>query len=93
MAKAMVVTMRAKGQLTLPRKVREATHLEEGDPVEVEVREEGILLRPKKLIDASQAWFWSPEWQAGEAAADADIAAGHTRVHASTEEFLAALDE
>ena len=29
-----------------------------------------------KLIDASQAWFWTPEWQEGERQADAEIAAG-----------------
>ncbi len=39
---------------------------------------EGILLRPKKVIDATQAWFWTPEWQAGEREADQEYAAGLT---------------
>lgn len=42
---------------------------------------------------ADQAWFWTPEWQAGEREADEDIAAGHTAYFDSTEEFLAALDD
>jgi hypothetical protein len=42
--------------------------------------------------DPSQAWFWTPEWQAGEREADADIAAGRTTSYASEEEFFAALD-
>ena len=45
---------RAKGQITIPREVRLAARLEEGDPIEVEVTHEGILLRPQKVIDAHQ---------------------------------------
>jgi AbrB family looped-hinge helix DNA binding protein len=84
--------LRAKGQLTLPQEIREAAHLTEGDLVEVELTPDGILLRPQKIIDAAQAWFWTPGWQAGEAAASADIAAGRIEVHESDEEFLASLD-
>jgi hypothetical protein len=42
--------------------------------------------------DPEQAWFWTPEWQAGEREADADIAAGRTTVFHSEEEFFEALD-
>ncbi len=85
--------VRAKGQITIPREVREAAHLEEGDPVEVEITREGILLRPKKVIDSTQAWFWTPAWQAGESAASADIETGRVEVFESGEDFLARLDE
>ena len=86
--------MRSKGQITLPQEIREAARLEEGDPVKVEVTDEGvIILRPQKMVDASQAWFWTPEWQAGEAEADADIAAGRTTRHTSNEDFLASLGD
>jgi antitoxin PrlF len=70
-----VSVIRAKGQVTIPQDIREAAHLEEGDPVEIEITPDGILLRPKKLIDASEAWFWSREWQHGEREASADIKA------------------
>ena len=85
--------VRAKGQITLPSKVRKAAHLEEGDPVEIEVVSEGILLRPKKVIDSAQAWFWTKSWQEGEASATADIEAGRVTRSNSSEEFVAALDE
>lgn len=84
--------LRGKGQLTIPPEIRRAARLEEGDPVEFELTDDGILLRPKKLIDASQAWFWTPEWQAKEREADADIAAGRRERFESDEEFLAALE-
>jgi antitoxin PrlF len=43
-------------------------------------------------IPDDQAWFWTPEWQAKEREADADIAAGRGRIYYSDEEFLAALE-
>ena len=84
--------LRERGQVTIPAAIRTAARLEEGDFVEVEIVDEGILLRPQKLVDASQAWFWTPEWQAKEREADADIAAGRGERFESDEEFLAALD-
>lgn len=84
--------IRGKGQLTIPADIREAARLEEGDPIEVELTADGILLRPHKVIDATQAWFWTPSWQAGEAEAEADIAAGRTRTFESDEAFLRSLD-
>jgi antitoxin PrlF len=61
------MTLRAKGQLTLPDEVRKAANLHEGDLIEVEVKESGeVILRPLATVDRSQAWFWTPEWQAGE---------------------------
>jgi antitoxin PrlF len=84
-------TLRAKGQLTLPEEIRSAAHLEEGDLLEAEITTEGILLRPQKIIDATQAWFWTPSWQAGERAADADRAAGQAEVFESADAFVATL--
>lgn len=86
-------TVRNKGQITIPAGIRKAARLEVGDPLEVELVAEGILLRPRKMIDATQAWFWTPEWQAGERRADEELAAGLGERFESDEEFLAALEE
>jgi len=79
--------------LTLPEEIRAAAHLEEGDLLEAEITDEGILLRPQKVIDATQAWFWTPEWQRKEHEAEADKAAGNVERYDGDEKFLAALDE
>lgn len=89
----MAIRMRKKGQLTLPHAIRKAAQLDEGDPIEVEMTPEGILLRPQKVIDSTQAWFWTSAWQAGEAEAAADISSGRMEVSGSGEELLGALDE
>ena len=90
---ASVTTIRSKGQITIPRPIRQALGVEEGDQVEFDVTPDGtVTLRGMKMIPADQAWFWTPEWQAGEREADADIAAGRTEHFDSDEAFLAALD-
>jgi AbrB family looped-hinge helix DNA binding protein len=63
-------------QVSIPKEVRDALNIEEGDLVEVEARDGEIVMLPKKLIDADQAWFWTREWQKGEAQAEADIREG-----------------
>ena len=35
--------------------------------MEAEVSDNGeVILRPLATVDRSQAWFWTPVWQAGE---------------------------
>ena len=41
-----IIKLRRAAQLTLPREIRQAARLEEGDYLEAEVTEGGILLRP-----------------------------------------------
>ncbi len=84
-------TLRAKGQLTLPEEIRTGAHLEEGDLLDAEITDDGILLRPRKVIDATQAWFWTPTWQAGERTADTDRAAGRVETFDSGEALVEGL--
>lgn len=42
--------------------------------------------------DPQQAWFWTPEWQAGEQHASAELAAGQSEYFDDEDSFLAALE-
>ena len=86
-----LMKVRPKGQITLPDAIRKAARLSEGDYLEVSVEEGTIVMRPKKLIDADQAWFWTDEWQSGEREASEDIARGRVRRSASGDEFIDSL--
>jgi antitoxin PrlF len=86
--RAAVAVIRDKGQVTIPSGVRKAAHLGEGDSVEVVITADGILLRPRKLVDATQAWFWTPAWQRAELEASEDIRQGRTRTHETEKDFL-----
>lgn len=87
------VTLRDKGQLTIPASVRKALNVSPGDEIEFEVRGAGeVLIRGLKMIPADQAWFWTESWQRGEREATEDIAAGRTEVFKDPSDFLDSLD-
>jgi AbrB family looped-hinge helix DNA binding protein len=80
------------GQITLPAPVRKRLGIEEGDLVEIEVIDEKAVLVPKRLVDKSQAYFWTKKWQESEKDADMDIKAGRVKVFDSAEELIKDLD-
>lgn len=63
-------------QITLPKNIREQSEITNGDLLEVEYKEGEIVIRPVKVVNRDQAYFWTKRWQKGEAEADADIAEG-----------------
>lgn len=80
------------GQITIPAALRKQVGIEEGDLVELQIVDDHIVLTPKKLIDKSQAYFWTKEWQEAERQAEADIEAGRIKEFASVDELFADLD-
>ena len=65
-----------QGQIRIPKKIMDALGIETGDYVEVEIENGHIVLKPRKLIDPSQGWYWTKEWQQLESEADRDIESG-----------------
>jgi bifunctional DNA-binding transcriptional regulator/antitoxin component of YhaV-PrlF toxin-antitoxin module len=68
--------------------VRRKLGIEEGDLVEIEVVDEKAVLMPKRLVDKSQAYFWTKKWQEAEKKADEDIKAGRVKAFDSVEELV-----
>jgi len=85
------VVVRSRGQITLPREVREALHVNEGDDVAFVVEGGQVTMRGLKSIPSEQAWFWSNRWQAGEREASEQLAAGEGTVFDDAEAFLDSL--
>jgi len=88
-----LIRLRKKAQLTLPLSVRRKLGIEEGDFVDVQVRDGEIVLKPKKLVDKEQAWFWTERWQQGEKEAEKDIKAGRIYRFPDADSTIAALNE
>jgi len=80
------------GQITLPAAVRRAAGIEEGDLVAVTIEGDTITLVPKKLVDKSQAYFWSEAWQRAEREASEDIGEGRVRAFDDVEALITALE-
>lgn len=75
----MLVTVKPKFQVTIPAKLREQVDLHEGDLMEASVAGDGILLRPKEVVDR-------------DAIAD-EIAAIFARIKPSPEDVARSEDE
>ena len=71
-----IMKISPQGQIRIPKKVMQQLMIEQGDYVEVEVEEGHIVLKPRKLIDPSQGWYWTKEWQKMEADVDEEIEKG-----------------
>ncbi|MBI3953062.1 MAG: AbrB/MazE/SpoVT family DNA-binding domain-containing protein [Chloroflexi bacterium] len=81
-----------QGQITLPSDVRRQLHIKEGDLMEVTIEGDRVVMMPKRLIDKSQAYFWTEGWQRGEREAEADIRAGRVKRFKSAEDLIADIE-
>ena len=75
-------------QITLPAKIRNRFYIKVGDIMEAKPVKEGILFKPKQLIDKDHAYFWTKEWQKAEKSVDEDFKAGHFKTFENVEDFL-----
>ncbi len=89
----MVLQIRQNFQITLPSEIRKKLHLKIGDLLETEVKDGRVIIRPKKTIDADQAWFWNKEWQKAEKEAQGDLKTGKVKKFASVEDLIEDLDK
>jgi len=87
-----LLTLRRNGQITLPAEVRKRIRASEGDVFLAEVRDsDEIVLRRKRLVDASQAYCWTDEWQRGEREAQEDIRRGRVKRFRTAKTLIADL--
>ena len=84
----LLVKVQKNKNITLPMAVMRRFHLGAGDFVRLEETREGVLLKPAKLVDPSQAYFWTKEWQAGEREAEDDIRKGRVKGFASVNALM-----
>jgi len=89
----MVMQIRRNFQITLPAAIRKRLHLNVGDILETELKDDKIIIIPKKTIDAEQAWFWTKKWQEAEREAEDDLKSGKAKKFKNVEELIEDLDK
>ena len=62
-----------QGQIRIPKKIMTTLGIENGDYVEVEIEKGQVVLKPRKIIDPAQGWYWTKEWQEREGHIDVEI--------------------
>lgn len=71
-----LIKVKKNYQITIPTGLRKILKIAEGDYLEVEKQDNELILKPVKMVHPDQAYFFTKEWQEGEAQADKDIAKG-----------------
>lgn len=81
--------------MAIPVELRKRYGLDQpGVQYEISEREDGVLeLRPMQAIPASEAWYWTPEFQAGEREVDRQIANSEGETFDGPDDFMGWLTE
>jgi AbrB family looped-hinge helix DNA binding protein len=74
--KMPLIKVKQNFQITLPNTLRKYLNIAVGDYMEVDKQDGELVLKPVKVVHQEQAYFYTKEWQKGEAEADKDIANG-----------------
>jgi antitoxin MazE len=85
------LTLKKRGQVTIPKNFRELLGLEEEDQLEAVIEDGKIVLQPIITIAKDQAWFWTQQWQQGEHEAEEDIKNGDVHSFNNAENAIAFL--
>lgn len=76
--KPETLRLKKRGQVTIPKSIRDTLNLAEDDQLEVIIENGKIVMQPVMTIAKDQAWYWSKDWQKAECEAQDDI--DHNRV-------------
>jgi antitoxin MazE len=83
----MLLNVKKRYTLTIPKIIREKLHVKEGEYIEAEIKGHSLVLTPVKVIKKDQEYFWTKEWQEGEQEADEDIKTGRLSRAYGEDEF------
>lgn len=65
-----LVRVKNKYQIVIPENVRKRLKVEIGDTLEIEEKDGVLVVKPVMVIEKSQAYFWTKEWQEMEKEAE-----------------------
>jgi antitoxin MazE len=89
----MVTQLRERSQVTLPAEIVKKLDLKAGDNLEITLEDDRIVIKPVLIIDRSQSWFWSKEWQAKEQEVEEDRKAGRIHKASGYKDLIEKLEE
>jgi antitoxin MazE len=89
----MVTQLRERSQITLPAEIIKKLDLKVGDNLEITLENDSIVIKPVLIIDRTQSWFWSKEWQAKEKEAETNIKTGKIYKTSGFKDLIKKLEE
>lgn len=87
------ITLRKRGQITIPKEFIEILDLKEGDTLEIRAEDGKLVIVPTIAVAKDQAWFWTEEWQREEREVEKQIQEGRVSNPMNADEALKFLDQ
>jgi antitoxin MazE len=87
------ITVSAKGQIALPKEIRDALHIETGSQLAPVIKNGKLVLEPVITIPQSQAWIWGADWSKKISDSKEDIKKGRIHTFDSVKEMRKALGD
>lgn len=84
----MLAEFKQKSQVTIPMDFVKMLDLKAGDKLDIEVKDGKLVITPVVIIPKSQAWYYTPEWQAMEHEVDQQIKKGQIHTVDSKEQLF-----
>lgn len=84
----MLVDLKQKSQVTIPRGFVKKLNLKVGDKLEIEENNGRLIITPVVVIPKDQAWFYGPEWQEKEREVDKQKNEGKIHKASNKEELF-----
>jgi AbrB family looped-hinge helix DNA binding protein len=84
----MLVDLKQKSQVTIPKDFVKKLNLKVGDKLDVEEKDGKLVITPVVVVPKDQAWFYSPEWQKNEIEADKQKNQGKINKASNKEELF-----
>lgn len=89
----MLISLKQNSQITIPKSIVEKLKLKAGDNFTIEVENDEIKLKPVLIIDRTQAWYWSEEWQDKIREADIELRSGKVKHAKDVDDLIKQLEE
>jgi len=84
----MLVDLKQKSQVTIPKDFVKKLNLKVGDKLDVEEKDGKLVITPVVVVPKDQAWFYSPEWQKNEMETDKQKNQGKINKASNKEELF-----
>ncbi len=84
----MLVDLKQKSQVTIPKGFVKKLNLKVGDKLEIEEEDGKLVITPVVVVPKDQAWFYSPEWQKKEQEVDRQKRKGKIHKASSKQELF-----
>jgi len=88
----MLVDLKQKSQVTIPKTLVDKLKLKVGDKLDIEEKNGKLVVTPVVIVPKDQEWYWTKEWQEKERKAEEDLKAGRVHTADTAEELIEHLE-